>query len=78
MVGRIPKSDERYNLLLRVPRNDNGRVSFRKKRTHHCAYTLCALELGDDLVVVLYKLNPETTDEAGNKCASVSFDEYVR
>ena len=77
-MGRIPKSDERYSLLLRVPRNEKGCVSFRKKKSHHCAYTLCALELGDLQVVVLYKLNPHTTDEVGNKCASVSFDEHVR
>ena len=73
-MGRIDKNDARYLLLARVPRNQDGRVVFRKKRSHARAYMLCVLELDDAVVTVLYKMNTKTADEAGNPCTSVSFD----
>jgi hypothetical protein len=74
-MGRIDKNDERYYMLARMPRNQNGRVVFRKKRTHACSYTLCVLEIEEKIIKVLYKLNPKSVDEMGNPCAMLSFDE---
>ena len=73
-MGRIEKNDERYILLAHIPRNQNGRVVFPKRRTHARSYMLCVLELDETVVTVLYKVNSKSTDDMGNKCESVSFD----
>ena len=76
-MTRFEKDDERYQLLLRLPRIVDGRVHFRKK-PNQSRYLLCVLDMDDDVVSVFYKINMKSTDEMGNKCTRMSFDHCVK
>ena len=74
---RFDKTDERYRLLERLPRIVDGQFVFRKK-ARQCRFILCVLDLDDDVVSVLYKINEKSTDDLGNMCARVTFTHCVK
>lgn len=76
-MTRFEKTDERYRLLERLPPIVDGRVHFRKK-PHQSRFLLCVINMDEDVVSVLYKINKKSTDDLGNKCTRLTFEHCVK
>lgn len=72
-MGRFPKSDARYALLNKMPRNVNGLVEFRKRKNHINKFILGVVDLEEvGTATVLYKLFPQ------DGAMTLHFEKYVR
>jgi hypothetical protein len=72
-MGKILKSDIRYQVLATIPHNRNGIVEFRKKRDHANNYLMSVMEIvPNTFTTVLYKT------KGRNGVTELSFDYAVR
>jgi hypothetical protein len=59
---KILKDDRRYALLEKMPQNQGGVVTFRKKKGNK--FVMAVIPLQEGVTTVLYKLRPEETGNA--------------
>ncbi len=71
-MGKLDKTDERYELLKRRPAIRNGRVAFRKRRNHEHKYILAMFEGPEQIHYALYIIG--YTYEFGDKAPTVSLE----
>jgi hypothetical protein len=70
-MGKIRQTDSRYIMLMQLPKNDNGIVTF-PKRENKVKYMLTLLQFDDILVRVMYKYYKNML---GETC--VTFNEFI-
>ena len=70
-MGKLHLNDYRYNVLSKLPKNRNGTVRFKNKKTN-VRYLLTVVNLDGLYVRVLYKYYKNML---GELC--VSFDEFM-
>jgi len=58
-MGRLDKTDKRFDMLRKLPRVRDGRVVFRKKPTHLNKYVITIFEAEDAIHWVWYSFRDE-------------------
>lgn len=53
-MGRLGFRDKRYKMLLKIPKIRDGKVMFRKRRTHASKYMLAVFESDNEVHTVFY------------------------
>jgi hypothetical protein len=74
-MGRILKTDKRYNILAKIPKVREGRVVFRKK-PGKAKYVIALLELDGNVHSVLYRIS--TVYDDGVPITAMSFRDFKR
>ena len=71
---KILKDDRRYAMLAKMPLNQGGVVTFRKKKGNEHKFVMAVIPLQEGITTVLYKLRPEK----GSNSEILSFEHLTR